>query len=907
MLAEAAAAMGWQTYYVTNLLPIFWSDFINFPHHASIQVVELDKADTHLPTDLDFVIIAPGSRISEFYENTLETAVKRKSHIALLNFESENWFNQYAPVKRSSDAWAHWRRVAAASSVVLSIASEGSKYAEEYYKDVSPSCRFSFAYPPINQYEADRVAEQSARFRILLLARFEGGEHKGSHAVTELITEQMLGSTLTILVGTSQVPADMHAEITEKCGALGIPLEWKYKVSDYEKFELYKQSKLLLFPSLFEGYGYPPIEARYCGCPVVVFDLPVLRETCGNDVAYAVHGDWTDFNRLVAEQLRNPRPVTGENLTEVALLSVTSKQLSEAFMPLQGQKPDYSVYKRIYGRPKRVRCSMPKLDILIGRVARKLRKVMRARTGRAGKVTYFPRFRTPEQLANHYYRAAWYLPYKKEVIDQVNLFRSGGFKPAPPADHMHAAADEKTRHLRLKTSQWRFLWDLFSSDVILVWDGSISSRWLDFFRHLGVVIENVNTNDLASKEYGIYPGIAWRHMLSEPQKKAIIEDSYRRFSQLISEASERGVNTAAVFGTGPSIDATYDFDFTDAFTIICNSTVQDDRLMDHIKPRLITAGDAVSHFGVSTYAAKFRSDLRRALSQRDLHYFGTATFGYILALHYPEMAEKFIFIEQRNKGPNFDLLKSFSAPMLDSTMNIHMLPVAATVADDIYILGCDGRKPEADNEDFWAHSKTVQYHDLVETGHLCHPTFDTHRKQGAYGRHEDSVRSTLEEGERLHGKRYTSLKTSYIPAFSERELDPDWYERKGLSPRNGRISLTQISENHDRPIPEKPESSCSSDLETLLKVSGKRLDAKVVHVRGWVLSPYTAAKLCIHYGNQQETIMRRLKRPDVAKAHPIYEQDEAGFETTLSVNEGTPIRVTLEHQGQTLALKVLSV
>jgi glycosyltransferase involved in cell wall biosynthesis len=45
---------------------------------------------------------------------------------------------------------------------------------------------------------------------------------------------------------------------------------------------LYRRATALVFPSLFEGFGIPLIEAMACGCPVAASDRGVVAETCGN-------------------------------------------------------------------------------------------------------------------------------------------------------------------------------------------------------------------------------------------------------------------------------------------------------------------------------------------------------------------------------------------------------------------------------------------------------------------------------------------------------------------------------------------------------------------------------------------------------------------------------------------------
>ena len=44
---------------------------------------------------------------------------------------------------------------------------------------------------------------------------------------------------------------------------------------------LYRRATALVFPSLYEGFGSPPLEAMACGCPVAASDRASLPEVCG--------------------------------------------------------------------------------------------------------------------------------------------------------------------------------------------------------------------------------------------------------------------------------------------------------------------------------------------------------------------------------------------------------------------------------------------------------------------------------------------------------------------------------------------------------------------------------------------------------------------------------------------------
>jgi glycosyltransferase involved in cell wall biosynthesis len=63
-------------------------------------------------------------------------------------------------------------------------------------------------------------------------------------------------------------------------------VESRGRVSDAELVELYRTASALVFPSLYEGFGQPPIEAMACGCPVAASNRTALPEICGDAARY---------------------------------------------------------------------------------------------------------------------------------------------------------------------------------------------------------------------------------------------------------------------------------------------------------------------------------------------------------------------------------------------------------------------------------------------------------------------------------------------------------------------------------------------------------------------------------------------------------------------------------------------
>lgn len=61
---------------------------------------------------------------------------------------------------------------------------------------------------------------------------------------------------------------------------------WLGRVSDIELAELYRNALGFIYPSLYEGFGLPPLEAMSSGAPVIVSDIPPHREVCGSAAIY---------------------------------------------------------------------------------------------------------------------------------------------------------------------------------------------------------------------------------------------------------------------------------------------------------------------------------------------------------------------------------------------------------------------------------------------------------------------------------------------------------------------------------------------------------------------------------------------------------------------------------------------
>lgn len=67
------------------------------------------------------------------------------------------------------------------------------------------------------------------------------------------------------------------------------------RVSDEELVKYYSNAAAFVYPSIYEGFGIPPLEAQTSGCPVVVSDIPPLHEVVQESGLYCNPYDVNDI------------------------------------------------------------------------------------------------------------------------------------------------------------------------------------------------------------------------------------------------------------------------------------------------------------------------------------------------------------------------------------------------------------------------------------------------------------------------------------------------------------------------------------------------------------------------------------------------------------------------------------
>jgi glycosyltransferase involved in cell wall biosynthesis len=117
----------------------------------------------------------------------------------------------------------------------------------------------------------------------------------------QLLLTTSLSPQLVIAGGQGWLMDDFPATIKQK------KLEDRICLTGYLHDEdlraLYSSCRVFVYPSLYEGFGLPPLEAMACGAPVIASRIPSIAETVGTAARLVDPLDTNELSRALAELL----------------------------------------------------------------------------------------------------------------------------------------------------------------------------------------------------------------------------------------------------------------------------------------------------------------------------------------------------------------------------------------------------------------------------------------------------------------------------------------------------------------------------------------------------------------------------------------------------------------------------
>ena len=125
-------------------------------------------------------------------------------------------------------------------------------------------------------------------------------------AVSSMAAHKNFGLVVQALSKLEDPPFDVaiaggaNSRVFGNSGILDSPqIKWLGYVSDEELRALYESAMWFVFPSIYEGFGIPPLEAMNCGCPVLASNAASIPEVCGDAALYFNPNDADELAALL--------------------------------------------------------------------------------------------------------------------------------------------------------------------------------------------------------------------------------------------------------------------------------------------------------------------------------------------------------------------------------------------------------------------------------------------------------------------------------------------------------------------------------------------------------------------------------------------------------------------------------
>lgn len=111
-------------------------------------------------------------------------------------------------------------------------------------------------------------------------------------------------------------------------------------ISDEKLVALYKHAAVFVYPSLYEGFGIPPLEAMIHGCPVIVSGCASLPEVCGDNALYCQLDDENDLADKIVGVMsgRNVRGFEIQKIKKIFSWEKSARCICDVLQISVGQK-----------------------------------------------------------------------------------------------------------------------------------------------------------------------------------------------------------------------------------------------------------------------------------------------------------------------------------------------------------------------------------------------------------------------------------------------------------------------------------------------------------------------------------------------------------------------------------------
>lgn len=180
------------------------------------------------------------------------------------------------------------------SRKIITVSDFSKKEISDFY--LIDNNKIEVVYNAVGDAFQQVIPEFNPNEKAFALAVSSPNYHKNFHGLIESFIDSDLDLSLKIIGGgaASFKKMSFDYEKDRRISFLG-------RVNDETLISLYSNARFFVFPSFYEGFGIPPLEAQKCGCPVISSSEASMPEVLSDSALYFSPHSKSDIKRALYE------------------------------------------------------------------------------------------------------------------------------------------------------------------------------------------------------------------------------------------------------------------------------------------------------------------------------------------------------------------------------------------------------------------------------------------------------------------------------------------------------------------------------------------------------------------------------------------------------------------------------
>lgn len=195
-------------------------------------------------------------------------------------------------------------RIIASSEHTFTVSEFSKEEVVRYYSKESLGKDISVIYNAVDD-DFKSVVDPDLQSVPYLVAVSSLNERKNLHAVLESFVNlgDEFNDTHLYIIG--DLKSDSFKTLNFDRYKANPRIKFLGRVNDAALIRYYSNAKAFIYPSLYEGFGIPPLEAQKCGCPVIVSNVSSLPEVFQESALYCDPYSIVSLKNAIEEILTN--------------------------------------------------------------------------------------------------------------------------------------------------------------------------------------------------------------------------------------------------------------------------------------------------------------------------------------------------------------------------------------------------------------------------------------------------------------------------------------------------------------------------------------------------------------------------------------------------------------------------